>query len=59
MEPFLAERERQGAICRPFATTTSSGSYWLVHTPAARRNRALGVFKAWLTTEIAALQDGR
>jgi DNA-binding transcriptional LysR family regulator len=59
MEPFLAERERQGAICRPFATTTSSGSYWLVHTPAARRNRALGVFKGWLKTEIAALQDGR
>ena len=59
MSPFLAERERLGAICRPFSFQSSAGSYFLVHPPLARRNRALAVFKRWLMSEIADLQDAR
>jgi len=59
MDLFIAERERQGAICRPFAIASSAGSYWLVHPPAARRNRALSVFKRWLQAELGALRDAR
>jgi DNA-binding transcriptional LysR family regulator len=59
MDLFIAEREREGAICRPFAVTSSAGSYFLVHPPGARRNRALGVFKHWLVAEIATLRGSR
>jgi DNA-binding transcriptional LysR family regulator len=59
MSPFIAERERQGTICRPFSFQASSGSYFLVHPPLARRNRALAVFKRWLLAETADLRDAR
>jgi DNA-binding transcriptional LysR family regulator len=54
MELFIAERERQGAICRPFRIEHPLGTYWLVHPPAARRNRALQLFKSWLLAELPA-----
>jgi DNA-binding transcriptional LysR family regulator len=56
MDLFIAERERAGAICRPFPLTVSTGSYFLVHPPGARRNRALQVFKRWLLSELPALR---
>lgn len=56
MDLFIAERERAGAICRPFPITFSSGSYWLIHPPGGRRNRALAVFKQWLLTELPTLR---
>jgi DNA-binding transcriptional LysR family regulator len=56
MDLFIDERERAGAICRPFSIDSSSGSYWLVHPPGARRNRALAVFKRWLLAEIPTLR---
>jgi DNA-binding transcriptional LysR family regulator len=56
MELFIAERERQGAICRPFRIEHPLGSYWLVHPPGARRNRALQAFKRWLLAELPALR---
>ncbi|MDQ8726493.1 LysR substrate-binding domain-containing protein [Bradyrhizobium sp. LHD-71] len=59
MEPFIAARERQGAICRLFPIVSSAGSYWLVHPPPARRNRALEVFKHWLLAELGDLHDAR
>jgi DNA-binding transcriptional LysR family regulator len=59
MDLFIAERERAGAICRPFPLSVSTGSYFLVHPPGARRNRALQVFKRWLLTELPALTAAR
>jgi DNA-binding transcriptional LysR family regulator len=59
MDLFIGERERQGAICRPFSIAAPAGSYWLVHPPAARRNRALATFKRWLQAELAALRSAR
>jgi DNA-binding transcriptional LysR family regulator len=59
MDLFIAERERQGAICRPFPIAFSTGSYWLVHPPGARRNRALQTFKRWLLAEVATLRQPR
>jgi DNA-binding transcriptional LysR family regulator len=59
MSPFIAERERQGTICRPFSFQSSTGSYFLVHPPLARRNRALALFKRWLVAETADLRDAR
>lgn len=52
LEPFIIERERLGAICRPLPFAHPTGSYWLVHPPGAQRNRALQVFKRWLLNEL-------
>jgi DNA-binding transcriptional LysR family regulator len=54
MELFIAEREREGAICRPFPIEHPLGTYWLVYPPGAGRNRALQVFKSWLLAELPA-----
>jgi DNA-binding transcriptional LysR family regulator len=54
LEPFIAERERLGAICRPLSFAHPTGSYWLVHPPSAQRNRALQLFQRWLLAELAA-----
>jgi len=59
MSLFIAERERSGAICRPFPVESPTGSYWLIHPPGARRNRALRSFRKWLTAELPSLQSGR
>lgn len=53
LEPFIAERERQGMICRPLSLAHPTGSYWLVHPPGAQRHHALVVFKRWLLAELA------
>jgi DNA-binding transcriptional LysR family regulator len=53
LEPFIIERERLGAICRPLSFAHPTGSYWLVHPPGAQRNRALQVFKRWLLAELS------
>jgi DNA-binding transcriptional LysR family regulator len=53
LEPFIIERERLGAICRPLSFAHPTGSYWLVHPLGAQRNRALQVFKRWLLAELS------
>ncbi|HJQ55786.1 MAG TPA: LysR substrate-binding domain-containing protein [Vineibacter sp.] len=58
MNPFIAGRERSGAICRPFPVESPGGSYWLIHPPGARRNRALRSFKTWLAAELPSLRAG-
>ena len=52
MDLFIAERERQGTIRRLFPVDSPTGSYWIVHTPESRRNRALQLFKRWLLAEL-------
>jgi DNA-binding transcriptional LysR family regulator len=59
MDLFIGEREREGAICRPFPLTVSSGSYFLIHPPGTRRNRALQMFKSWLLAEVPTLRRPR
>ena len=59
LEPFIVERERLGAICRPLAFAHPTGSYWLVHPPGAQPNRALQKFKRWLLTELPEQRDLR
>src|SRR5262249_5335296 len=44
LEPFIAERERLGTICRPLPFAHPTGAYWLVHPRGAQRNRALRQF---------------
>lgn len=56
MDLFIDEGERAGAIRRPFPIESSSGSYWLIHPPGARRNRALAVFRRWLLAELPTLR---
>lgn len=57
LEPFIVARERLGTICRPLPLSHPTGSYWLVHPPAARRNRTLSMFKRWLLAELSHAQD--
>lgn len=57
MNLFVAEREAAGAICRLFDIESPTGSYWLVHPPGARRNRALVAFKTWLMAELPSLRS--
>jgi len=52
LEPFIAERERLGTICRPLPFAHPTGAYWLVHPPGAQRNRALRLFKDWLLGQL-------
>jgi DNA-binding transcriptional LysR family regulator len=52
LEPFIAERERLGTICRPLPFAHPTGAYWLVHPRGAQRNRALRQFKDWLLAEL-------
>ncbi len=54
LEPFISERERLGAICRPLSFVHPAGSYWLVHPPGGQRNAALQMFRRWLLAELAA-----
>jgi DNA-binding transcriptional LysR family regulator len=54
LEPFITERERLGAICRPLSLVHPAGSYWLVHPPGGQRHHALQVFRRWLLAELAA-----
>jgi len=56
MTLFIAERERSGAICRPFSIESSTGSYWLVYPPATRRHRAFQAFRKWLIAELPSLR---
>jgi DNA-binding transcriptional LysR family regulator len=53
LEPLIVERERLGAICRPLSFAHPTGSYWLVHPPGTRRNRALQAFKRWILAELS------
>jgi DNA-binding transcriptional LysR family regulator len=52
LEPLFAERERAGAVCRPFAFSHPTGDYWLVHRPADERRPVLRRFKRWLLAEL-------
>jgi len=57
LEPFAIERERNGAIKRPFALAYPTGSYWLVYPRGQRRNRALDAFRRWLLKELGKPKD--
>jgi DNA-binding transcriptional LysR family regulator len=56
MDLFIGERERQGVVCRPFDIQSAAGSYWLLQSPGAPRNRALQAFKRWLIDELPSLR---
>ncbi len=51
--PLFAEREVTGRLCRPMPQRYATGAYWLVHRPEEQGNKALRVFKRWLTAELA------
>lgn len=56
LEPLFVERERAGALSRPFAFSHPTGGYWLVHRPADAKNPALRAFTRWVLAELA--KDG-
>src|SRR5262245_19785771 len=52
LSPLFAERESQGRLCRPISQRYATGAYWLVHRPEEQANKALRIFKRWLTAEL-------
>jgi DNA-binding transcriptional LysR family regulator len=53
LEPLFAERERAGALKRPFAMSLPTGGYWLVHRTVDANNPALRAFTRWVLAELA------
>jgi DNA-binding transcriptional LysR family regulator len=51
-EPFFAEREAAGLLCRPLPIRQPGPTCWLVYRPADTRHPALQKFKQWLLAEL-------
>jgi DNA-binding transcriptional LysR family regulator len=58
IEPFFADREAAGRLCRPLSPRFETSSCWLVYRQGDRDHPALMAFKRWLLAKLPCADVG-